>query len=147
MTAERTPVQIAAVVVGATILLFGILGFTPGITSHFGDMKFAGEKPSARLFGVFQVSGLHNLANMLAGLAGLALARTWRSARAYLFGTGAFYLAFSLMGFVNHSSWIPSNNADDWLYLAFSAVLFAIGVATRSRSEPVGPPMRTQRES
>lgn len=136
MTAERTPVQIAAVVVGATILLVGILGFTPGITSHFGDLKFAGEKPSARLFGVFQISGLHNLANMLAGLVGLALARTWTGARTYLFGAGVFYLAFSLIGFVNHSSWIPSNNADDWLYLTLGVVLIAIGVATTRRSIP-----------
>jgi hypothetical protein len=130
MTAERTPAQIAAVVVGATLLLFGILGFTPGITAHYGDMKFAGEHPSARLFGVFQVSVLHNLLNMLAGVAGLALARTWTGARAYLFGTGAFYLAFSLIGFVNHSSWIPSNNNDDWLYFVFAAGLTAIGVTT-----------------
>lgn len=133
MTAERTPVQIAAVVVGATLLLFGILGFTPGITSHFGDMKFAGEKPSARLFGVFQVSGLHNLLNMLAGLAGLALARTWRGARAYLFGAGVFYFAFSLIGFVNHSSWIPSNNHDDWLYLVFGVALTALAIAMTRR--------------
>lgn len=131
MTAERTPVQIAAVVVGATLLLLGILGFTPEITTHFGDLKFSGEKPSARLFGVFQVSGLHNLANMLTGLVGLALARTWTGARAYLVGAGIFYLAFSLVGFVNHSSWIPSNNADDWLYLALGVGLIAIGVATR----------------
>jgi hypothetical protein len=130
VTAERTPVQIAAVVVGATLLLFGILSFTPGITSHFGDMKFAGEHPSARLFGIFQVSVLHNLANVLAGLAGLALARTWRSARAYLFGAGVFYLAFSLIGFANHSSWIPSNNNDDWLYLVFAVALIAIAVGT-----------------
>ena len=136
MTAERTPVQIAAVVAGATILLFGILGFTPGVTSHFGDLKFAGEKPSARLFGVFQVSGLHNLANLLAGLTGLALARRWTGARAYLFSAGAFYLAFSLVGFVNHSSWIPSNNADDWLYLIAAVGLVALGVATTRPRRP-----------
>jgi hypothetical protein len=128
MTEERKPVQIAAVVVGATLLLLGILGFTPGITEHFDDMKFAGDKPSARIFGVFQISGLHNLAHLLTGAAGLVLARTSRGARVYLVGGGLFYLAFWLIGFLNHAYWIPSNNADDALHLALGIGMIAIGV-------------------
>lgn len=130
MTEERTPVQIAAVVVGATLLLLGILGFTPGITEHFDDMKFAGDRPSARIFGVFQISGLHNLAHLLTGAAGLALARTRPGARAYLVGAGIFYIGFWLIGFVNHAYSIPSNNADDVLHLALGLGMIAIGIAT-----------------
>jgi hypothetical protein len=134
MTEERTRVQIAAVVVGATLLLLGILGFIPGITEHFDDMKFAGDRPSARIFGVFQISGLHNLAHLLTGVVGLGLARTPRGARAYLLGTGLFYLAFWLIGFLNHAYWIPSNNADDVLHLVLGIGLIAIAVATARRS-------------
>jgi hypothetical protein len=133
MSEERTPVQIAAVVVGATLLLLGILGFTPGITEHFDDMKFAGDRPSARIFGVFQISGLHNLAHLLTGAVGLALARTPRGARAYLLGGGLFYLAFWLIGFVNDAYWIPSNNADDVLHLVFGGGMIALGIATTRR--------------
>jgi hypothetical protein len=133
MPEERTPVQIAAVVVGATLLLLGILGLTPGITEHFDDMKFAGDRPSARIFGVFQISGLHNLAHLLTGVVGLALARTPWGARAYLIGAGVFYLAFWAIGVVNHAYWIPSNNADDWLHLALGIGMIAIGVSSRVR--------------
>jgi hypothetical protein len=133
MSEKPTPVQIAAVVLGAMLLLLGILGFTPGITEHFDDMKFAGDKPSARIFGVFQISGLHNLAHLLTGVVGLALARTSRGARVYLVGAGLFYLAFWLIGFVNHAYWIPSNNADDALHLVLGVGMIAIGVSSRVR--------------
>ena len=37
MAADRTPVQMLALLVGAVFLLVGILGFIPGITTHYGD--------------------------------------------------------------------------------------------------------------
>jgi hypothetical protein len=120
-------------VIGALLLLLGLLGFTPGITEHFDDLKFAGDRPSARIFGVFQISGLHNLAHLLSGAVALALARTAAGARTYLIGGGAFYLAFWLVGFVNHAYWIPSNNADDWLHLALGVLMIAVGVSSAAR--------------
>ena len=79
----RTNVQKAAAIVGVVFLLVGVLGFIPGITTNFGDLSFAGHESDARLFGLFQVSILHNIVHLLFGIAGLALARTaaqaWRS--------------------------------------------------------------------
>jgi hypothetical protein len=37
-------------------LLVGILGFIPGITTHYADMTFAGHDSMAKLLGVFMVS-------------------------------------------------------------------------------------------
>src|SRR3954467_5517369 len=44
---ESSTLQKAARVVGIVFLLVGILGFIPGITSNYGDMKFAGNTSDA----------------------------------------------------------------------------------------------------
>jgi len=73
-------------VVGAVFLLVGILGFIPGITTDYDTMAFAGHDSDAKLFGVFQVSILHNIVHLLFGVAGVAMARTARTAMAFLVG-------------------------------------------------------------
>lgn len=57
----KSPVQIAALVVGAVFLLVGILGFVPGITTDYDLLGGAGHHSGAKLLGIFQVSVLHNL--------------------------------------------------------------------------------------
>src|SRR5215213_4353278 len=90
-----------AKLVGAAFLAVGILGFIPGITTHFSDIQFAGEDSGAKLFGLFQVSVLHNIVHLLFGIAGLAAARAgWRAARTYLFAGGAIYLGLWLFGLI-----------------------------------------------
>lgn len=81
-----TPIQAAAVAVGALFLIVGVLGFIPGITSDYGDLTWAGHHSDAQLLGVFNVSVLHNIIHLAFGVAGLALGRTVKSARAYLIG-------------------------------------------------------------
>src|ERR671939_1300282 len=88
---DRSLLQTAAFLVGATFLLVGVLGFIPGITTHYGDMSFAGEDSGAKLLGVFQVSILHNLVHLLSGVVGIWLASTWAGARIYLLGGGVVY--------------------------------------------------------
>ena len=95
-TAARSNVQKASLVVGAVFLLVGILGFVPGITSNFDQLHFAGHHSEAMLLGLFQVSALHNIVHLLFGVAGLALARTWNTARLYLLAGGAIYLVLCM---------------------------------------------------
>jgi Domain of unknown function (DUF4383) len=66
-----------------------VLGFIPGITTNFGDLSFAGHDSDARLFGLFQVSILHNIVHLLVRITGLAMARTAAQARTYLVSGGA----------------------------------------------------------
>ena len=73
-------------------LVVGILGFVPGVTTHYDDLSFAGHDSGAKLLGTFQVSILHNLVHLLFGIAGLALARTADGARTFLVGGGIAYL-------------------------------------------------------
>src|SRR5690242_8056906 len=95
-TAQRSPVRTAALVVSVVFLLVGVLGFIPGVTSDYGAMQFAGHDSGAKLFGVFQVSILHNIVHLLFGIVGIALARTVSGARLFLIGGGAIYLVLWL---------------------------------------------------
>jgi hypothetical protein len=44
--------QIAALVVGVAFLLPGVLGFVPGITTHYEMLDFAGHESWAKLLGI-----------------------------------------------------------------------------------------------
>lgn len=136
---SRTPVQQAALVVGAVFLLVGILGFIPGITTDYDTMKFASHDSRAELLGIFQVSILHNLVHLAFGAAGIAMARTASGARTFLLAGGAVYLVLWLYGLlVGHNSsanFVPLNTADDWLHFFLGLGMIALGaLLTRSRT-------------
>ncbi|MER7491208.1 DUF4383 domain-containing protein [Streptomyces pharetrae] len=136
--AARTPVQQAALIVGVVFLLVGILGFIPGVTTHYDTMEFAAHHSDAKLLGVFQVSILHNLVHLAFGLAGLALSRTASQARLYLLAGGAIYLVLWLYGLIiDHDSaanFVPVNTADNWLHLVLGLGMIALGaLLTRRR--------------
>ena len=131
---ERSSMEKAALVVGVVFLLVGILGFIPGITSNYDDLKFAGHDSDAQLLGIFDTSILHNIVHLLFGVAGIALARTYDSARNYLVGGGVLYLALFLYGAIfgadeGGANWIPVNWADNILHLALGAGMVLAGVA------------------
>ncbi|MEU1043398.1 DUF4383 domain-containing protein [Streptomyces sp. NPDC005551] len=127
----RTRVQQAALLVGAVFLLVGILGFIPGVTTHYDTMEFAAHHSGAKLLGIFQVSVLHNIVHLLFGVAGLALARTPGTARTYLVVGGAIYLVLWLYGlFIDRASdanFIPVNTADNWLHFVLGIGMIALG--------------------
>ncbi|WP_093802791.1 DUF4383 domain-containing protein [Streptomyces sp. Wb2n-11] len=134
----RTPVQQAALLVGAVFLLVGVLGFIPGITTDYDTMKFAEHHSEAKLLGVFQVSILHNIVHLLFGVAGLAMARAASTARTFLIGGGAVYLVLWLYGlFIDHDSaanFVPLNTADNWLHFVLGLGMIALGVLLTRRT-------------
>ncbi|OLB78138.1 MAG: hypothetical protein AUI14_14305 [Actinobacteria bacterium 13_2_20CM_2_71_6] len=128
----RPLVCTAAGVVGAVFLVVGIAGFIPGLTTHYSSMTFAGNDSGALLFGVFQVSILHNIVHLLFGVAGLALARQVSSARWYLVGGGVIYLVLWLYGLITSNTsganFVPFNSADDWLHFVLGVGMIALGM-------------------
>ncbi len=129
----RTPVQLAALAVGAVFLLVGVLGFIPGITTDYDTMQFAGHESQAKLLGIFQVSILHNIVHLLFGVAGILLARSWSGARNYLIVGGAIYLVLFLYGILigdeSTANFVPMNLADDILHLVLGIGMIGVGLA------------------
>ena len=135
----RTLAQTLALVFGVAFLGVGVLGFIPGITSDLGDIKFAGNDSPSELLGIFQVSILHNIVHLLLGIAGIALSRTWESARTYLLGAGVLYLILFVYGlFVgadDQANFVPQNTADDWLHLVLGAALLGSWFISKGTEE------------
>jgi len=124
---DRSTLQTLTLVFGVVFLAVGILGFIPGITTHYGDLSFAGDDSGAKLLGLFQVSILHNIVHLLFGAAGLLAARSFDSSRIYMLGGGVIYLALFVLGLFGGADWIPANNADDWLHLGLGVVMVSTG--------------------
>jgi hypothetical protein len=138
-TATQKPtIEMAAMAVGATFFLVGILGFIPGVTQNYEAMEFAGRNSGAELLGIFQVSILHNIVHLLFGLAGFAAARTISGARAFLIGGGAIYGGLAVYGMIidrmSDANFVPVNEADNWLHIGLAAGMIVLGMALSPRS-------------
>ncbi|MFF5968531.1 DUF4383 domain-containing protein [Streptomyces collinus] len=135
--AARAPVQQAAQLLGLVFLVVGVLGFIPGITTDYGSLEFASHESGAELFGLFQVSILHNLVHLAYGLAGLTLAGTAAGAYSYLLVGGAVYLVLWVYGLsVGHDSdanFVPLNTADDWLHFVLGIAMIGLALALGRR--------------
>ncbi|MCW2848237.1 MAG: hypothetical protein JWR90_2211 [Marmoricola sp.] len=145
--AQARWVRQAAAAVGVGFLVVGVLGFVPGVTTHYDQLSLAGHGSGAELLGLFQVSILHNLVHLAFGIAGLALSRTMRSATYYLVGGGVVYLVLWFYGLVigHHSAgnFVPVNDADNWLHLGLGVGMVLLGFIGRramiAPGEPVSP--------
>jgi len=133
---ERSPVQSLTLIFGIVFLALAILGFVPGLTTHYGDMSFAGDDSASELLGVFQVSILHNIVHLLFGVAGLSLAKTREGSRNFLIGGGAIYLLLWLLGLAGGADWVPANTADDFLHLALGVTMIGGGILTTRGRAP-----------
>ena len=134
-------VQGAAVLVAAAFLVIGVLGFIPGVTTHHDQLQWAGHHSGAMLFGVFAVSGLHNVVHLAFGVVGFMLARTYAKAARLLARrrprptsgcgcTGCSSITAAPANFV------PLNSADNWLHFGLGVGHGAAGRDARGPARP-----------
>jgi hypothetical protein len=139
-TPKLMAVQGAAVLVAAAFLIVGVLGFIPGVTTHYDQLQWAGHHSGAKLFGVFAISGLHNAVHMAFGVAGVAMARTYAMARAYFLVGGLAYLGLWVYGLlIDHgspSNFVPVNNADNWLHFGLGVAMVVLGLTLAGQHDP-----------
>jgi hypothetical protein len=135
------PGRLASAGAGMVFLLVGVLGFMPGVTTD--GLAFAGHESTAELFGVFQVSVLHNLVHIAFGVAGLVLATSARGARIFLVGGGLVYLALFAYGLVvdREADVVPVNAADNWLHLFLGVGLLALAFMAGTPRRPTNTPI------
>lgn len=112
-------VRSVAALGGAALLLVGVLGFVPGVTTHYGALH-VGHGSRAQLFGVFGVSILLNLVHVVLGAAGIVVAR----ARALALAS----LALWLLGVLGAGGWLALDPADNWLHFGLAVVLFGLAL-------------------
>lgn len=130
-TGSRTLLQTAALLVGGTFVLVGLLGFVPGITTGFDELSFASNDSGAELLGIFQVSVLHNLVHLLFGVVGIVMAKSAAGAKLFLVGGGAVYVVLFVYGLVinldSAANFVPVNEADNYLHLVLGVAMIALG--------------------
>ncbi len=131
------PAQIAAAAVGTVFLVVGVLGFIPGCTTHYDQLAFAGHHSGAMLFGIFNVSVLHNIVHLGFGVAGVRSARHFGRAQGYLIGGGIVYLLLWIYGLLvepgKSLDFVPFNNADNWLHLGLAVAMIGLGLGLFGR--------------
>ena len=128
--ADRTDVQKAAMLFGIIFLIVGIAGFIPGITQDY-DRLTVFDDQGAKLLGIFGTNIIENIAHLLFGVAGLALARTWSGAKNYFIWGGLIYLALWLYGLIieenSAANFMGLNNPSHWLHLLLGLAMVAAG--------------------
>jgi hypothetical protein len=129
--AARTLTAIAGIV----FLVVGVVGF---LITGFDD--FTSHHTGDTLLG-FELNGLHNLAHLVFGLAGILLWRTVRGALTFgvlLIVGYLVVLAFGIAAEGEDWNVLSINTADNWLHLAF-VVLGAVIAALAYRADhPAG---------
>lgn len=141
----RQPIHGFAGGTGLLFLLVGIGGFIPGVTSHYGDLGFAGPGSGAKLFGLFQVSVVHNIVHLAFAVGLIAAARvSW--SRVYLLGGGLVSLALVLLGTIvdrqSDANFLAVNSADNVLHLVQALAMIGLGLLgiRLSRGRPLTGP-------
>jgi hypothetical protein len=130
-TGERSPAQWFCIVVGATLVLVGLLGFLAEAkfdTSAGGD---GGALDGENLI-IFEVNGWHNVVHIASGLFLLALSGRHATARTAALAFGAIYGVVTIIGLVDGKDVLglfPVNPADNVLHILLTAAALAAALA------------------
>jgi hypothetical protein len=143
-----SPARLYAGVVGAVLVIAGILGFFYEASFDTGDSLKADD-----VFGILAVNGWHNVVHIVLGLIGLAAAGTNYSARLYALVFGVVYLALAVWGFLETENGfgvlidlVPINTEDNFLHLILGLLGLGAYVATPAAEAPpttTAPPPAT----
>jgi Domain of unknown function (DUF4383) len=135
-----SPAQVFCVVVGASLVAAGVLGFFYNADFSTGA---ATTDPANRdaVLGVLDVNGWHNIVHLLTGAAALAFAPSASAARRYAIFFGLAYAIVATLGFAYGDGdsifkLVPVNTEDNLLHVLFAVGGIAAGVASRSVPQP-----------
>ena len=125
----KTLAQVYVTVLGAVLVIVGIVGFLVEPSFAVGD---SAERGTLILF---DINGWHNVVHLLSGIVGLAMVGTAAKARLFAIGYGIVYVLVTILGFAVGDgglllSIIPINTADNLLHLLIAVSGIAVGLAS-----------------
>ena len=139
--ATSSPARLYCTLVGAVLVIAGIIGFF--YSSGFDTGTTGVAKDTDEVFGILGVNGWHNVVHILLGVLALAVASSTYGARAYCLGIGLVYIVLSIWGFIDSDNilvgLIPVNNEDNVLHLILGLTGLAAGAATPRAETPAAP--------
>lgn len=134
------PAQWVSLVLGTLVLLLGVLCFIPGVTTRSGEQHLYGAASPAMLFGLVQVSIVHNVVYLVTGAVIAVAALRTRPAHDTLVGVGAFYLLYYFYGMfaarAGRANVIPVDVPGNWLHLGIAVLLLAGGLLAGRKRNP-----------
>lgn len=114
-----------AVIFGAILVLVGILGFVPGVTTFSPDVEHG------RLFGLFAVDTVHNMVHLVSGVAAMLAGYTSEASRMFFKVFGVIYALLAVLGFGYGNEPLfgvmASNLLDAALHTIIAAVALFLG--------------------
>jgi hypothetical protein len=133
-----SPARLYATLIGATLVVAGIIGFFYNASFDVGDSIEADD-----VFGILAVNGWHNVVHIATG-AVLLLAAGSRSVREVVLGFAAVYFVVFLLGVFEVGGedtifkFIPVNTEDNVLHVVLAGLALAAALATPAagRTEP-----------
>jgi hypothetical protein len=128
------PARLYALLVGATLVVAGIIGFF-----YNSDFSSGDAVPRDAVFGILDVNGWHNVVHLATGALGLAALASLAASRAYALGLGAVYIVVAVWGFALGDGGvildiIPINTPDSVLHLAIGVAGVIAGLASGART-------------
>jgi hypothetical protein len=128
-----SPARLYCTLVGAVLVIAGIIGFFYEASFATGDEVRADD-----VFGILAVNGWHNVVHISIGVILLAAAGT--AARTAALGVGLLYLILAIWGFIESDnvliSLVPINDEDNVLHLILGLTGLGAGAATPQTEAP-----------
>src|SRR5215212_3747886 len=138
---HSSPARLYAGVVGATLVVAGIIGF-------FYSSSFGSPGDVDAVFGILDVNGWHNVVHILTGALGLlAFSAGVYAARQYSLALGVVYLVVAAWGFIVGDGdqilgIIPVNTEDNVLHLLLGLAGLGAGLATAEAGRAAHTPLK-----
>ena len=139
---SRSPARVFCLVVGATLVLVGLLGFIAESAFETGS----GVQGDDLI--IFEVNGWHNVVHLASGLFLLALMGRHDTARIAALSFGAIYGVVTIIGLIDGEDvigWFPVNGADNVLHILLTVAAFAAGSRRCATAPPRGRRGRRRR--
>jgi len=136
---SHSPASLYAGVIGAVLLVAGIIGF-------FYSASFGSPGEVDAVIGVLDVNAWHNIVHILSGVLGVLAFRAGpQASRAYALAFGLIYIVVAIWGLIlgDHESilgFLPVNTEDNILHVILGVLGLGAYAASTPRSEPSAPP-------